>query len=61
MKTQLLATFTTKVYLDGIVDKIKTTYPIVFDKIYVLQNEESLKENNDVDTFCEPIWTWKKI
>jgi len=24
-------------------------------------NEESLKENNEVDTFCEPIWTWKKI
>ena len=21
---------------------------------------ESLKENNNVDTFCEPIWTWKK-
>ena len=44
MKTQLLATFTTKIYLDGIVDKIKTTYPIVFDKIYVLQNEEKTKE-----------------
>tara|TARA_B100000287_G_scaffold413029_1_gene444125 strand:- start:90 stop:1331 length:1242 start_codon:yes stop_codon:yes gene_type:complete len=24
-------------------------------------NEESLKENNEVDTFCEPIWVWKKI
>ncbi len=23
-------------------------------------NEESLKENNEVDTFCEPIWTWRK-
>ena len=44
MKTQLLATFTSKVYLDGIVDKIKATYPIVFDKIYVLQNEDSPKE-----------------
>ena len=44
MKTQLLATFTTKVYLDGIVDKIKATYPIVFDKIYILQNEDSPKE-----------------
>ena len=44
MKTQLLATFTSKVYLDGIVDKIKATYPIVFDKIYVLQNEEKTKE-----------------
>ena len=44
MKTQLLATFTSKVYLDGIVDKIKATYPIVFDKIYILQNEDSPKE-----------------
>jgi hypothetical protein len=44
MKTQLLATFTTKVYLDGIVDKIKATYPIVFDKIYILQNEDNPKE-----------------
>jgi hypothetical protein len=44
MKTQLLATFTSKVYLDGIVDKIKETYPIVFDKIYILQNEDSTKE-----------------
>ena len=23
--------------------------------------EESLKENNEVSTFCEPIWTWRKI
>ena len=44
MKTQLLATFTSKVYLDGIVDKIKATYPIVSEKIYVLQNEDSPKE-----------------
>ena len=44
MKTQLLATFTSKVYLDGIVDKIKATYPIVFDKIYVLQDEDKPKE-----------------
>ena len=44
MKTQLLATFTTKIYLDGIVDKIKQTYSIVFDKIYVLQNEDKSKE-----------------
>ena len=44
MKTPLLATFTSKVYLDGIVDKIKATYPIVFDKIYILQNEDSPKE-----------------
>jgi hypothetical protein len=24
-------------------------------------NDESLKENNEVDTFCEPIWTWRKV
>ena len=44
MKTQLLATFTTKIYLDGIVDKIKATYPIIFEKIYVLQDEDKPKE-----------------
>jgi hypothetical protein len=44
MKTQLLATFTSKIYLDGIVDKIKATYPIVFDKIYILQDEDKPKE-----------------
>ena len=44
MKTQLLATFTSKIYLDGIVDKIKATYPIVFEKIYVLQDENKPKE-----------------
>ena len=44
MNTQLLATFTAKVYLDGIVDKIKEIYPIVFNKIYILQNEDSQKE-----------------
>ena len=44
MKSQLLATFTTKVYLDGIVEKIKSTYPIIFDKIYILQNEDTPKE-----------------
>ena len=44
MRTQLLATFTTKIYLDGIVDKIKAAYPIVFDKIYILQDEDKPKE-----------------
>ena len=44
MKTQLLATFTTKVGLDEITEKIQNIYPVVFGKIYVLQNEDIPKE-----------------
>ena len=44
MKTQLLCTFTTKETLDTIVDDIKNAYTIVFDKIYVLQNENDINE-----------------
>ena len=44
MKTQLLCTFTTKENLDEIVDKITSEYKIVFDKIYVLQNENNTDE-----------------
>ena len=44
MKTQLLATFTTKDNLDGIIEDIKTSYTIIFDKIYVLQNENNVNE-----------------
>jgi|TARA_B100000073_G_scaffold313402_1_gene287832 hypothetical protein len=44
MKTQLLATFTTKKDLDDIVKIISSTYEIVFDKIYVLQNEDNIDE-----------------
>jgi|TARA_Y100001963_G_C6514330_1_gene323611 hypothetical protein len=43
MKSQLLCTFTNKNDIDKIVDEIKQSYSIVFNKIYVLQNE------NDVD------------
>ena len=58
MKTQLLATFTTKEHLDNTVDSIKEAYIIVFNKIYVLQNEDKPKElictynvdqNDDID------------
>ena len=41
MKTQLLATFTTKENLDDIIEKIKGEYKIAFNKIYVLQNENN--------------------
>ena len=44
MKTQLLATFTTKEHLDATVDSIQESYIIVFNKIYVLQNEDNTEE-----------------
>ena len=44
MKTQLLATFTTKTELDTSVEKIKGAYTIVFNKVYVLQNEDNVNE-----------------
>ena len=44
MKTQLLATFTTKEHLDEIVNNIEKSYIIVFNKIYVLQNEDNTNE-----------------
>ena len=44
MKTQLLATFTTKEDLDKTVQKIKDVYTIAFSKIYVLQNENNVNE-----------------
>ena len=44
MKTQLLATFTTKTDLDTTIEKIKGAYTIAFGKIYVLQNENNVNE-----------------
>ena len=44
MRTQLLATFTTKKTLDKTLKSIVSAYEIVFDKIYVLQNEDSVEE-----------------
>ena len=44
MRTQLLATFTTKEHLDDTVDSIQEAYSIVFNKIYVLQNENNTDE-----------------
>ena len=44
MKTQLLCTFTTKDGLDNIAKQIENSYTIVFDKIYVLQNEDNTNE-----------------
>ena len=44
MKTQLLCTFTTKEHLDDTIDSIKEAYTIVFNKIYVLQDENNIKD-----------------
>ena len=44
MKTQLLCTFTTQFNLDQSIIDITKHFKIVFDKIYVLQNEDNPKE-----------------
>ena len=44
MKSQLLATFTTKDNLDDTIKKITDAYEIIFNKIYVLQNENNVNE-----------------
>jgi hypothetical protein len=44
MKTQLLATFTTKKDIEKTISKISSAYTIVFNKIYVLQNEDNINE-----------------
>jgi hypothetical protein len=44
MKTQLLATFTTKSDIDETVKQITGAYTIVFNKVYVLQNENNTDE-----------------
>ena len=44
MRTQLLATFTTKSDIDKTIENIKDAYKIVFNKIYVLQNEDNVNE-----------------
>ena len=44
MKSQLLCSFTTKDNLDETVEKITDAYSIVFNKVYVLQNENNVNE-----------------
>ena len=44
MKTQLLCTFTTQYKLEQTIRDITKHFKIVFDKIYVLQNEDKPKE-----------------
>ena len=44
MRSQLLATFTTKDNLDETTSNIENAYSIIFNKIYVLQNEDNVNE-----------------
>ena len=44
MKSQLLCTFTTKDDIDKICNEIQKEYRIIFDKIYILQNEDEINE-----------------
>ena len=44
MNSQLLCTFTTKKTLNKILQQIKKSYNILFDKVYVLQNEDNINE-----------------
>ena len=44
MKTQLLCTFTTQYNLEQTIRDITKNFKIIFEKIYVLQNEDKPKE-----------------
>jgi len=44
MKTQLLCTFSSKSKLESTFNEIVDNYDIVFDKVYVLQNENDTNE-----------------
>ena len=44
MKTQLLCSFTTKKDLEKTISEIVKSYTIVFNRIYVLQNEDNTNE-----------------
>ena len=44
MRTQLLCTFTTKKDYEDMIKEISEAYTIVFNKIYVLQNENNVNE-----------------
>ena len=44
MKSQLLCTFTTKENLDETIKLITDAYEIIFNKVYVLQNENDVNE-----------------
>ena len=57
MKTQLFCTFTTKDELGYTLQRIRETYHIVYNYIYVLQNKSNLDElfiTYNIDTAYQP-------
>lgn len=57
MQTQLLCTFTKRDELQPILEKIRQTYTIVYNYIYVLQNKSNLDElyiTYNIDTQYKP-------
>jgi hypothetical protein len=57
VKTQLLCTFTTKDELGYMLQRIRETYHIVYNYIYVLQNKSNLDElfiTYNIDTAHQP-------
>jgi hypothetical protein len=57
MQTQLLCTFTKRDELQTILEKIRQTYTIVYNYIYVLQNKSNLDElyiTYNIDTQYKP-------
>ena len=44
MKSQLLCTFTSNDYLDGVLQSIRESYSLLYNYIYVLQNKTILDE-----------------
>ena len=47
MRTQLLCTFVKRPSLNSVIDEIFSAYEVVFDKIYVFQNDDDAE-----DLFC---------
>jgi len=57
MQTQLLCTFTKRDELQVVLERIKQTYTIVYNYIYVLQNKSNLDElyiTYNIDTQYKP-------
>ena len=47
MRTQLLCTFVKRPSLNSVIDEVISAYEVVFDKIYVFQNDDDAE-----DLFC---------
>jgi hypothetical protein len=59
MQTQLLCTFTSKDELQNTLQKIRETYYLVYNYIYVLQNKSNLEElfiTYNIDTQYKPTY-----